>query len=121
MFVITADPSASLGSPAQRREVLALEQGQPPQLLLYVKDRIFVVATECNGFGLLTSALIMATILVFQYRLPWVEKLSLWAMSVPIAISFNFLRIVSICALARSARPAVSGWRSRACWPPSRA
>jgi len=49
---------------------------------------------------LLTSALIVATILVFQYRLPWVEKLSLWAVSVPIAISFNFLRIVSICLVA---------------------
>jgi len=86
----------AMGAPVK----IALEQGQPPQLLLYVKDRIFVVATECNGFGLLTSALIVATILVFQYRLPWVEKLSLWAVSVPIAISFNFLRIVSICVVA---------------------
>ncbi len=79
---------------------IALEQGQPPQLLLYVKDHVFGVATECNGFGLLTSALIVATILAFQYRLPWLEKLSLGAVSVPIAISFNFLRIVSICLVA---------------------
>jgi exosortase len=79
---------------------IALERGQPPQLLLYVKDRVFVVATECNGFGLLTSALIVATILAFQNRLRWVEKLSLWAVSIPIAIGFNFLRIVSICLVA---------------------
>lgn len=86
----------AMGSPVK----IALEQGQPPQLLLYVKDRIFIVATECNGFGLLTSALIVATILAFQNRLRWVEKLSLLAVSVPIAIGFNFLRIVSICLVA---------------------
>ncbi|HXI83864.1 MAG TPA: exosortase/archaeosortase family protein [Verrucomicrobiae bacterium] len=79
---------------------LALEQGQPPRLILDVKGHAFVVATECNGFGLLTSALIVATILAFQNRLRWVQKLSLVAISVPIAISFNFLRIVSICAVA---------------------
>src|SRR6266478_1581050 len=86
---------ATMGAPVK----IALEQGQPPQLLLHVKDHVFVVAAECNGFGLLTSALIVATILAFQYRLPWLEKLSLWAVSVPIAISFNFLRIVSICVV----------------------
>jgi exosortase len=86
----------AMGSPVK----IALEHGQPPQLLLFVKNRIFVVATECNGFGLLTSALIVATILAFQNRLPWVEKLSLLAVSVPIAIGFNFLRIVSICVIA---------------------
>jgi exosortase/archaeosortase family protein len=44
--------------------------------------------------------LIVATILAFQNRLPLMEKLSLWAVSVPIAITFNFLRIVSICVVA---------------------
>jgi len=87
---------AAMGSSVK----IGLEQGQPPQLILDVKDRVFVVATECNGFGLLTSALIVATILAFQNRLPWVEKLSLWAVSIPIAIGFNFLRIVSICLVA---------------------
>jgi exosortase len=87
---------AAMGSSVK----IGLEQGQPPQLILDVKGHAFVVATECNGFGLLTSALIVATILAFQNRLPWVEKLSLLAVSVPIAIGFNFLRIVSICLVA---------------------
>ena len=87
---------AAMGSSVK----IGLEQGQPPQLILDVKGQAFVVATECNGFGLLTSALIVATILAFQNRLPWVEKLSLLAVSVPIAIGFNFLRIVSICLVA---------------------
>lgn len=87
---------AALGVPVK----LALETGQPAQLVLSVNDRVFVVATECNGFGLLTSSLIVATTLAFDYRLPWLQKLSLWAVSIPIAIGCNFLRIVSICLLA---------------------
>ena len=87
---------AAMGAPVK----LALAQGQPPQLLLYVKDKAFVVATECNGFGLLTSSLIVATILAFQYRMPWLQKLSLWAIAIPIAIGCNFVRIVSICVVA---------------------
>jgi exosortase len=84
---------ATLGVPVK----IGLVEGQPAQLLLSVKGRVFIVATECNGFGLLTSSLIVATTLAFQYRLPWVQKLSLWALAVPIAIVCNFLRIVSIC------------------------
>ena len=42
---------------------LALTDGRPPQLLLAVRGEIYEVATECNGFGLLTSSLIVATTL----------------------------------------------------------
>jgi len=87
---------AAFGVPVK----IALVEGQPARLLLSVKDNVFVVATECNGFGLLTSSLIVATTLAFQYRLPWMEKLSLWALSIPIAIVCNFVRIVSICLIA---------------------
>ena len=87
---------AALGVPVK----IGLEAGQPPQLFLSVKGQVFVVATECNGFGLLTSSLIVATTLAFQYRLPWAQKLSLWALAVPTAIVCNFLRIVSICLVA---------------------
>lgn len=92
----TGSVLAALGVPVR----IGLEEGQPAQLFLSVKGRIFVVATECNGFGLLTSSLIVATTLAFQYRLPWLQKLSLWALAVPIAIISNFLRIVSICLIA---------------------
>jgi hypothetical protein len=53
---------------------ILLTRGQVPQLVLSVQHRDFVVATECNGLGLLTSSLIVATTLAFQYRLPWREK-----------------------------------------------
>jgi exosortase len=79
---------------------LALAAGQPAKLLLAVKGQVFEVATECNGFGLLTSSLIVATILAFRYRMPASGKLGLLSLAVPIAIVCNFLRIVSICLVA---------------------
>ena len=87
---------ASMGVPVK----LGLTEGQPPLLLLAVNGKMFEVATECNGFGLLTSSLILATVLAFQYRLPVLSKLGLLALAVPIAIVCNFLRIVSICFVA---------------------
>jgi len=87
---------AWLGVPVR----LLVEPGRPAELVLGVGGQLFRVATECNGFGLLTSALLLATILAFQYRLPWLNKLGLLALSVPVAIVCNFLRIVSICLVA---------------------
>ena len=87
---------AALGVPVK----LVFENGRPAQLLLSVNNRAFIVATECNGFGLLTSSLIVATTLAFDYRMPWLQKLALWALAIPIAIGCNFLRIVSICVVA---------------------
>jgi exosortase len=87
---------ATLGVPVK----IHLVEGHPAELILDVKGRMFMVATECNGFGLLTSSLIVATTLAFQYRLRWVQKLSLWAVAVPIAIICNYMRIVSICLAA---------------------
>lgn len=86
----------ALGTAAQ----VTVMPGRPPELGLAVGNQMFVVATECNGFGLLTSALLVATILMFQYRLQWLDKLGLLALTIPIAIGCNFLRIVSICLVA---------------------
>lgn len=87
---------AALGTPVQ----LVVEPGQPAELVLHAGNAYFRVATECNGFGLLTSSVLLATILAFQYRLLWLNKVGLLAISVPTAIVCNFLRIVSICLVA---------------------
>lgn len=87
---------AALGTPVQ----IVVQPGQPPELVLRTGNGFFRVATECNGFGLLTSSVLLATILAFQYRLLWLNKLGLLAISVPVAIVCNFLRIVSICLVA---------------------
>jgi len=77
---------------------VALRVGQPPQLLLAVDQRVFVVASECNGFGLLLSCLLVAAILVFYHRLTSLRRILILATAVPVAIVFNSLRIVGICA-----------------------
>jgi exosortase/archaeosortase family protein len=79
---------------------LIVVNGRPPEVLLEVAGRVYVVATECNGFGLLTSAVLVATILAFQERLPWLSRVGLIALAVPIAIVCNFLRIVGISLIA---------------------
>lgn len=86
----------SLGVPVE----LSLVVGGPPQLMLSVEGRHYIVATECNGFGLLVSALLLATMLGVAYRLPWWSRVGLWLVAVPVAVGANFLRIVSICLVA---------------------
>ena len=90
----------SMGVPVK----LALTEGQPAKLLLAVKGQLFEVATECNGFGLLTSSLIVAAILAFRFQMAASAKLGLLSLAVPIAIVGNFLRIVSICLVAPRTR-----------------
>ena len=79
---------------------VALQAGRPPQLLLFAPGRVFVVAAECNGFGLLTSSLLAAAILGFYYRIGWLDKLLFFLLAVPWAILTNTLRIVGICLAA---------------------
>lgn len=74
-----------------------LVRGKPPVLQLWVDEKLYLVASECNGFGLLSSSLVLAAILAFSFRLPWFRKLGLLAFAAPTAIIFNMLRIVSIC------------------------
>jgi exosortase/archaeosortase family protein len=70
----------AVGLPVELRLVL----GGPPELMLSLQGRHYIVAAECNGFGLLT----------------WVRKAGVLLWAVPVAIGCNFLRIVSICYLA---------------------
>ncbi|NQU11684.1 exosortase/archaeosortase family protein [bacterium] len=86
----------SLGVPVE----LAVALGQAPELLLQVGRRTYVVAAECNGFGLLTSSLLLAVFCAFYYRPPWFNKLGLVMIAIPVAIGCNFLRIAGICLVA---------------------
>ncbi len=79
---------------------VAMHQGSPPELLLFVRGRAFLVAAECNGFGLISSSLLVAAILGFHYRIPWHSKVSLFIFALPLAIVFNALRIVGISLAA---------------------
>ncbi len=75
-----------------------------PELTLDTGGRLFRVATECNGFGLLSSSLLLAAMLGFRYRLSADRIVALLALAGPLAIALNTLRIVSICVTAVGTR-----------------
>ena len=79
---------------------LALTAQRAPALVIEMQGRVFEVAAECNGFGLLTSSLVAAAMLAFVYRLRWFRKIALGVFAALLALGANFLRIVAICLLA---------------------
>jgi exosortase/archaeosortase family protein len=87
---------ALLGVPVQ----LGVVTRGPAELVIMTKQYVFWVATECNGFGLLASALLLATILAFHHRLITGDKIELIVLALPAAVLCNCLRIVTICLLA---------------------
>lgn len=71
-----------------------------PMLILFNNGRPFHVAAECNGFGMVTSCLLMATILVLYRRIPVFDKLGWLAMALFIGLLFNSVRIILIVLIA---------------------
>jgi exosortase/archaeosortase family protein len=73
-----------------------------PRLLLNTGKNIFEVATECNGFGLITSGAVLALLVGGIAN----RRASALAWLVPVALVsgfvFNLLRILLICLLAPS-------------------
>lgn len=74
----------------------------PPdvKLLLLAGGTPFIVATECNGFGLITSSLLLGLIRLLYRRALWPAYAFLLPLCVLVAFVFNFLRISSIVLLA---------------------
>jgi exosortase/archaeosortase family protein len=71
-----------------------------PMLILLNNGKPFHVAAECNGFGMVTSALLMAAILVLYRRLPLFDRAGWLVMALAIGLAFNTLRIIVIVLLA---------------------
>jgi len=81
---------------------LAVSVGPPVKLALITNDHAFIVATECNGFGLITSSLLLGTILLLYRRAAWWRFPLLLPLCIMVAFVFNFLRISTIVLLAPS-------------------
>jgi exosortase/archaeosortase family protein len=79
---------------------LAVSPKPPVTLLLVTGGQTFVVATECNGFGLITSSLLLGLIRLFYRRAKTLAFLLLLPLCVGVGFVFNFLRISSIVLLA---------------------
>ncbi len=70
------------------------------QLWLVNEHGTFVVATECNGFGLISSSLLLGTIGLLHRRARWWSFPGLLTLAVAFAFTMNLLRIATIVLLA---------------------
>lgn len=74
--------------------------GVEPMLILIANGKPFHVAAECNGFGLLSSSLLMALILLLYRRGSWLYKAPWMVVAAVLGLVFNYLRIVVIILFA---------------------
>jgi exosortase/archaeosortase family protein len=79
---------------------LGVAPGPPVTLILRAGRQSFVVATECNGFGLITSSLLLGLIRLLYRHAAWLSFGLLLPLCVAVAFGFNFLRITAIVLLA---------------------
>lgn len=70
------------------------------KLLLWVDGRYYEVATECNGFGLISSSVILALLLMLSRPLGLAWKALALAVAFLVGFAFNILRIIGIVSLA---------------------
>lgn len=79
---------------------LSLAQPENPLLLLMVNGRTFEVAAECNGFGMISSTVLLALLLAASLRRPFFDKAVILLLAAFIGSAANTLRIVAICMAA---------------------
>lgn len=71
-----------------------------PRLLLHTGRNVFLVATECNGFGLITSGAVLVLLAGGIARRRAVSFLWLVPTAIMAGFVLNLLRILAICLLA---------------------
>lgn len=76
---------------------------QAPFQVFLVAERgagVFNVATECNGFGILISSVVLSLIITLRRHLPLGYVAGLLVVSAGIGLCFNIVRIVAIALAA---------------------
>lgn len=71
-----------------------------PSLMLVAGGRVFEVAAECNGFGLLTSCSLLALLLAGASGERWWLRVAKAMASVVVGFVTNVVRIAAICLLS---------------------
>ena len=80
---------------------LFLIRGQDPQIAMNVDGASYLVATECNGFGIISSCIVLSAVLsFFRSDASIFKKAALIVLSGGIGYFLNSMRIVSIVAVA---------------------
>lgn len=76
--------------------------GQPARLILVNGSHPFEVASECNGFGIISGCILLAVLLVFSRRLRILDKLLVLVLAPLLGLFSNALRIFLIVLIAPS-------------------
>jgi len=84
----------------QKTELGFVVQNDVPMLLLSVNGRLFHVAAECNGFGLLGTSIIFTSAIVFYRRVSVFDSILLTVAAAFLALVGNLFRILIIISLA---------------------
>lgn len=80
---------------------LFMLKGQEPQIAMNVDGASYLVATECNGFGIISSCLVLSAVLAFfRSDASIIKKAVLITLSGALGYFLNSMRIVSIVAVA---------------------
>lgn len=74
--------------------------GEAPSLVLMSNHQPFVVAAECNGFGVIVSSFLLAALLILYRRIPIWTKAAAFLLSGLLGLVFNAVRITIIVMLA---------------------
>ncbi len=81
-------------------ELAVLATGGDSRLILKVGRQVFLVATECNGFGLISGSLLLGVIRLHYRRAAWWWFPLLIPMCLFVGFMFNLFRIAVIVLLA---------------------
>ena len=92
--------AAGLSLMGQQVELCLMRSPSGPMLLLFNNGRPFHVAAECNGFGMISSALLMALIIVLYRPISLLDKLLSLGFALLLGFAFNAIRIIIIVLLA---------------------
>ncbi len=79
---------------------LVSAEGGLPKLILWVEEQPFHVASECNGFGVILTSLLIGLLLALHRRLSVFDTALNMVGGLMIGFAFNILRIVIIVLLA---------------------
>lgn len=75
---------------------------EPPKLILNVNGHPFHVASECNGFGVILTSLLIGVLLSIHNKLGLVDSVLNLISAITLGFAFNALRILIIILLAPS-------------------
>ena len=95
--ILAGRAAGSLISMFGAKVSLLFYKGEVPQIALYANGHPYLVATECNGFGIISSCLILAVLAaVFRRGLSVWGRVGIVVSGIAVGFAANTLRIVCI-------------------------